>query len=358
MAQGQQPLDWAAAEALAYATLATEGYPVRLSGQDTQRGTFSHRHAVLHDVRTGNSYDRFENLSPMQADCVVFNSPLSEMGCLGFEYGYSLDFPDALIAWEAQFGDFVNEAQVIIDQFIAAAEDKWKRLSGLTLLLPHGYEGQGPEHSSARLERFLQLAAEDNIQVCYPTTAAQIFHLLRRQVIRPWRKPLVVMWPKSLLRRSEVASPLADLTRGGFRRLIADEADPKAVSRLLLCSGKVYYDLKSALTERKDPTIRIARLEQLYPLPEGELEELFKGMPNLKELFWVQEEPRNMGAWRYMSNRLEDLIRLPGVAKPARVVFVGRVESASPATGFHEAHVLEQKLIVDEALSRGKPNGH
>ncbi len=354
MAQGKQPLDWAAAEALAYATLATEGYPVRLSGQDTQRGTFSHRHAVLFDVRTGNRHDRFENLSPMQADCLVFNSPLSEMGCLGFEYGYSLDYPDALVAWEAQFGDFANEAQVIIDQFIAAAEDKWKRLSGLTLLLPHGYEGQGPEHSSARLERFLQLAAEDNIQVCYPTTAAQIFHLLRRQVVRSWRKPLVVMWPKSLLRRSEVASPLADLTHGGYRRLIADEADPKAVSRLLLCSGKVYYDLKQALTERGDSTIRIARLEQLYPLPEGEIQELLKGMPNLKELFWVQEEPRNMGAWRYMSNRLEELIRLPGVAKPARVGFVGRVESASPATGFHEAHVLEQKLIVDEALTRTK----
>src|SRR5215472_1238205 len=357
MADGTQPVDWAAAEALAYATLATDGYPVRLSGQDTQRGTFSHRHAVLHDARTGATYDRFQNLSPMQADCLIFNSPLSEMGCLGFEYGYSLDYPDGLVAWEAQYGDFVNEAQVIIDQFIAAAEHKWRRLSGLTLLLPHGYEGQGPEHSSARLERFLELCAEDNIQVCYPTTASQIFHLLRRQVIRPWRKPLVVMWPKSLLRKPEVASPLSDLTTGRFRRLIADDADAKAVTRLLLCSGKIYYDLRQGLTARKDPSIRIARLEQFYPLPATQIQELCKQMPNLKELYWVQEEPRNMGAWRYMSNRLRSMAGWQ-VPKSTRVAFVGRGESASPATGFNEAHVLEQKLIVEGALTRGDGHGH
>ncbi len=350
MAEGKQPLDWAAAESLAYASLATEGYPVRVSGQDTQRGTFSHRHAVLHDVKTGQTYPRFQNLSPMQADCIIFNSPLSEMGCLGFEYGYSLDYPDGLIAWEAQYGDFANEAQVIIDQFIAAAEDKWNRLSGLTLLLPHGYEGQGPEHSSARLERFLQLCAEDNIQVCYPTTAAQIFHLLRRQVIRAWRKPLVVMWPKSMLRRSEVASALPELAAGRFRRLIADDADPNAVSRLLLCSGKIYYDLRQALTAQENPAIRIARVEQLYPLPAREISDLLKSMPNLRELYWVQEEPRNMGAWRYMSHRLEHLVAEAGTERPIRASFVGRVETASPATGFHEAHLLEQKLIVDEAL--------
>ena len=357
MAEGKQPLDWAAAEGLAYATLATEGYRVRLSGQDTQRGTFSHRHAVLYDVKTGETYDRFQNLSSVQADCLIFNSPLSEMGCLGFEYGYSLDYPDGLIAWEAQYGDFANEAQVIIDQFIAAAEDKWKRLSGIALFLPHGYEGQGPEHSSARLERFLALSAEDNMQICYPTTAAQIFHLLRRQVIRPWRKPLVIMWPKSLLRRQEVTSPLGELTSGTFRRLIADEADPNRVSRLLLCSGKIYYDLRQGLSATKDPAIRIARIEQLYPLPSEEILGLLKSMPNLDELYWVQEEPRNMGAWRYISNRLEHLLERLERA-PTHRAFVGRVESASPATGFHEAHLLEQKLIVDEALRRGDRHGH
>jgi 2-oxoglutarate dehydrogenase E1 component len=357
MAQGNQPLDWAAAESLAYATLATEGYRVRLTGQDTERGTFSHRHAVLHDVKTGGSYERFQHLSPMQADCLISNSPLSEMGCLGFEFGYSLDYPDALVAWEAQYGDFANEAQVIIDQFIAAAEDKWNRLSGLALLLPHGYEGQGPEHSSARLERFLQLCAEDNIQVCYPTSAAQVFHLLRRQVIRPIRKPLVVMWPKSMLRRPEVASPMSELAEGRYRRLIANPAEPERVMRLLLCSGKIYYDLQQAWQNKPDETIRIARLEQLYPFPSAELDALLSAMPNLTEVVWVQEEPRNMGAWRFVSSRLEEWASAARSGKPARIDVVARAESASPAAGFHEAHVLEQKQIVEQALTRGGEHG-
>ncbi|HZA51062.1 MAG TPA: 2-oxoglutarate dehydrogenase E1 component, partial [Myxococcaceae bacterium] len=268
MAQGQRPLDWSAGEWLAYGTLLTEGHDVRLTGQDVERGTFSHRHAVWSEVKTGARYVPFQNLASKQGQFRVFNSPLSEFGCMGFEYGYSLDYPDALVIWEAQFGDFANSAQVIIDQFIAAAEAKWKRLSGLTLFLPHGYEGQGPEHSSARLERFLQMCAEDNIQVCYPTTPAQMFHLLRRQVHRALRKPLVVMTPKSMLRLAAASSPLDDFAQGRFRRVLRDTAqlDPKKVTRLLLCSGKVYYDLAHDREKRGEQGIAVVRLEQLYPL--------------------------------------------------------------------------------------------
>ena len=355
MAAGKRPLDWAAAEALALATLALEGYRVRMTGQDTERGTFSQRHAVLHDYKTGEIYEPFQNLSEVQASCTIINSPLSEMGCLGFEFGYSLDYPDALVVWEAQYGDFNNNAQVIIDQFIAAAEDKWRRLSGVTLLLPHGYEGSGPEHSSARLERFLQLSAEDNIQVCYPTTPGQLFHLLRRQVIRPWRKPLIVMSPKSMLRRPEVVSSLEELSTGRFQRLLwGKSADPSQIRRLLLCSGKIYYDLLAALNSA-ERWIEIARLEQLYPFPSEELKSLLERLPNVSEVFWVQEEPKNMGAWRYMLPLLQELIA--SHARPVRLQFVGRVESASPATGFYEAHVMEQKQIVEESLSRGESHG-
>src|SRR5258707_510354 len=290
-----------------------------------------------------------------EAPRAVINSPLSEMGCLGFEFGYSLDYPDGLVIWEAQYGDFNNGAQVIIDQFIAAAEDKWRRLSGITLLLPHGYEGSGPEHSSARLERFLQLSAEDNIQVCYPTTPAQFFHLLRRQVIRPWRKPLIVMPPKSLLRRPEVVSRLEELSTGRFQKLLWDaRADASQVRRLLLCSGKIYFDLLLA-GDKIDSSIGIARIEQLYPFPNEELKALLERLPNLSEVFWVQEEPKNMGAWRYMLPLLQELLSSrPG---PPSLRFVGRVESASPATGFYEAHILEQKQIVEEALARGESHG-
>jgi 2-oxoglutarate dehydrogenase E1 component len=353
MAQGQRALDWSAGEWLAYGTLLTEGHDVRLTGQDTERGTFSHRHAVWSDVKTGARYVPFQHLAARQGQFRVFNTPLSEFGCMGFEYGYSLDYPDALVIWEAQFGDFANGAQVIIDQFIAAAEAKWKRLSGLTLLLPHGYEGQGPEHSSARLERFLQLCAEDNIQVCYPTTPAQMFHLLRRQVHRTLRKPLVVMTPKSMLRLAAATSPLDDFAQGRFGRVLRDAAhlDPKKVTRLLLCSGKVYYDLAHDREKRGEQGIAVVRLEQLYPLVEDELLEVLRTYPKLEEVFWVQEEPRNMGAWTFMFPRLEAVVGQ--IHKTLSVGYIGRVESASPAAGFTKAHELEQQLIVEQAMSRG-----
>jgi 2-oxoglutarate dehydrogenase E1 component len=347
MLAGEAPLDWGTAEMLAYATLVTEGFRVRLTGQDTERGTFAHRHAVLHDMHSGQTAFPLSALDPTQATAQVINSPLSEMACMGFEFGYSLDYPDALVAWEAQFGDFANNGQVMIDQFIAAAEDKWKRLSGVTLLLPHGYEGAGPEHSSARLERFLELAAEDNIQVCYPTTASQIFHLLRRQVLRLIRKPLIVMTPKSLLRLPEAASPWEAFTSGTFKRVIAEPPSAK-VTRLLVCSGKVYFDLHAA---RKAEHVAMARLEQLYPLPMQELVETLKSYPKLTEVYWVQEEPKNSGAWRYL---IEPLMALLQRAAPkAKLSYVGRPESASPATGFLKTHQFEQHTLVEEALAKG-----
>lgn len=354
MIAGDDPIDWGAGEMLAYATLVTEGTPVRVSGQDTERGTFAHRQAVLHDRKTGARAFPLGELSPGQARALVVNSPLSEMACMGFEFGYSLDSPDSLVVWEAQFGDFANNGQVMIDQFIVAAEDKWRRMNHLVLLLPHGYEGAGPEHFSARLERFLELAAEDNIQVCYPTTSAQIFHLLRRQVRRPLRKPLVVMTPKSLLRLAEAKSPWSDFTSGTYRRLLP-EVDPQVtsagVSRLLLCSGKVYFDLKKARDAAKDWSTAIARLEQLYPLPHAELQALLSNVPNVQEVFWVQEEPRNAGAWRFLLEPLMHLVHtLP--SRP-RLQYVGRPESASPATGFTKSHTYEQQLLVAEATTRG-----
>lgn len=346
MLRGEEQVDWGTAETLAYASLITDGFRVRLTGQDTERGTFAHRQAVLHDQKTGRTAFPLGGLAPGLAR--IENSPLSEMSCMAFEFGYSLDSPEALVAWEAQFGDFANNAQVMIDQFLASTEDKWKRLSGLTLLLPHGYEGAGPEHSSARLERFLELAAEDNLQVCYPTTAAQVFHLLRRQVLRPLRKPLVVMTPKSLLRLAEATSPLADFTRGTYRRLIGDAGAAQA-TRLVLCSGKVYFDLARHRDASKDTSVAIARLEQLYPLPMAELTALLASLPQVREVFWVQEEPRNAGAWRFLLEPLMELVQDRG----ARLKYVGRPESASPATGFLSTHQYEQKLLVEEAFSRG-----
>jgi 2-oxoglutarate dehydrogenase E1 component len=350
MLEDAENVDWGTAETLAYATLLAAGHRVRVTGQDTERGTFAHRQAVLHDQKTGATAFPLGELAPGLA--TIVNSPLSEMACMAFEYGYSLDCPDALVAWEAQFGDFANNAQVMIDQFLAASEDKWKRMSGLTLLLPHGYEGAGPEHSSARLERFLELAAEDNIQVCYPTSAAQIFHLLRRQVVRPIRKPLVVMTPKSLLRLSEATSPWADFESGTFRRVIDEvdaAVDPKQVTRVLLCSGKVYFDLVKQRAATKRLTTAIVRLEQLYPLPEGELREALARYPKAAEVWWVQEEPKNAGAWRYL---LEPLMALTAeLPKRPALRYVGRPESASPATGFLSSHQYEQKLLVEEAFS-------
>jgi 2-oxoglutarate dehydrogenase E1 component len=347
MAAGERPLDWSAAEALAFATLLTEGLRVRVSGQDSERGTFSQRHAVLRDVEDGRRHTPLQHLAPGQAAFEIINSPLSEAGVLGFEYGYSLDWPDGLVCWEAQFGDFANAAQVIIDQFIASAEDKWNRLSGLVLLLPHGFEGQGPEHSSARLERFLTVAADDNMQIVYPTTPAQYFHLLRRQVLRPWRKPLVVMTPKSLLRHAQVVSPLEELTRGRFQRILPDNlVDPQAARRILLCSGKIFYELAKAREEKSRADVAILRLEQLFPLSAETIAEALAPYKQGVPLVWVQEEPANMGAWRYIRIRFdEDSLRRFSITK------VSRPDSASPATGSASSHKLEQQQILDEAFA-------
>ncbi|HET6326217.1 MAG TPA: 2-oxoglutarate dehydrogenase E1 component [Planctomycetaceae bacterium] len=346
MAEGKQALDWAAAEALALGTLAVEGHPVRLSGQDSQRGTFSQRHAVLHDVVDGKTYMPLAHLADDQARVEVINSPLSEAGVLGFEYGYSLDEPEGLIAWEAQFGDFANAGQVIIDQFLAGGADRWRRLSGLVLLLPHGWEGSGPEHSSARLERFLNLAARDNLQVVAPTTPAQYFHVLRRQVLRRWRKPLVVMTPKSLLRHPRVVSPLSDLAEGSFSRILPDtRSSPEATSRVLLCSGKVYYDLTDFREKNHRDDVAILRFEELYPLAvdlvRKQLEPYADGTP----VFWVQEEPRNMGAWPALCLRFDSQL-----FDRFSLSCVARAESASPATGSHATHKREQQDLVERAF--------
>ena len=346
MAEGAKPLDWGAGEALAFATLLAEGTHVRLSGQDAARGTFAHRHAVLHDVEDGRHYVPLQNVAPDQARFSVWNSPLNETGVLGFDWGYSLDVPEALVVWEAQFGDFTNVAQVIVDQFISSAEQKWRRLSGLTLLLPHGFEGQGPEHSSARLERFLGLAARDNIQVIVPTTPAQIFHALRRQVRRAWRKPLVVMSPKSLLRLPAAVSSLDELAGGGFERVIPDASggSPRSARVLLLTSGKLYYELAQARAARSLNDVHIARIEQLYPVPARELQPLLAEYLEQTPIVWVQEEPRNMGAWTFL--RL-----LADFWGERRVRCIAREESASPATGSPAAHKREQQGLIEAALS-------
>jgi 2-oxoglutarate dehydrogenase E1 component len=346
MAAGEKPLDWGTAEGLAFATLLTENVRVRLSGQDSARGTFSHRHAVLHDYRTGARYIPLNHLEPDQAKIDPIDSPLSEQGVLAFDYGYSLDTPDALVIWEAQFGDFVNGAQVIIDQFIVSSEDKWHRLSGLVLLLPHGFEGQGPEHSSARLERWLGLCAEDNIQVCYPTTPAQMFHLLRRQVHRPLRKPLVVATPKSLLRHPQAVSSLDDLTTGTFRRILPDPvADPAKVRRVMLCSGKIYYDLVHAQEVLGAEDVAIIRVEQLYPLRPSDLAAALAPFAAGTPVLWVQEEPANMGAWPFLQVHFKD----PLLGRhPFRAVT--RAASASPATGSAVSHRMEQELLIEHAF--------
>jgi 2-oxoglutarate dehydrogenase E1 component len=348
MASGKRPLDWSAAEAVALASLADEGYRVRMSGQDTERGTFSQRHAVLHDYETGRKFQPLSHVSPNQAPVEIINSPLSEVAVLGFEYGYSLDCPEGLIAWEAQFGDFVNAAQVVIDQFIASAEAKWRRLSGVVLLLPHGFEGQGPEHSSARLERFLALGADDNLQVVYPTTPAQYFHCLRRQVLRQWRKPLVIMTPKSLLRHRECESTLEEFETGRFQPVIQDPeiGDTRSVDRIILCAGKIYYELVERRRELEGLVPALIRLEQFYPLPVEELKDTFSKFADKAKVVWVQEEPENMGAWRFMRvhwDRYFSGIPLSCVSRPA---------SASPATGSKTAHEREQKHLIEKALRR------
>jgi 2-oxoglutarate dehydrogenase E1 component len=346
MAEGTAPLDWAAAEMAAFGSLLQIGTPIRITGQDCQRGTFSHRHAVLHDVKDGSLYTPLHHLASSQASFEIHNSPLSEAGVLGFEYGYSLDFPDGLVIWEAQFGDFWNCAQVIVDQFLASAEDKWNRLSGLVLLLPHGFEGQGPEHCSARIERWLMMSAEHNIQVVQPTTPAQYFHLLRRQVIRKWRKPLVVMTPKSLLRHAEVVSPLDEFESGKFHKILSDPVVPlSGCRRLLMCTGKVYYDLVEARAKQQIEGVAIMRVEQLYPLAVDELMDAIGDLPVGSEIVWVQDEPTNMGAWPYMKLNFGD--ELSSKYKLRRA---SRVESASPSTGSLAAHKLEQADLISEAF--------
>jgi 2-oxoglutarate dehydrogenase E1 component len=346
MARMEEPVDWAAAEALAFASLAFEGHPVRLSGQDCERGTFSHRHAILHDTVDDREYKIFDRVAPRQGQIDIVNSPLSETGVLGFEYGYSLDYPEALVAWEAQYGDFVNAAQVIIDQFITSAEDKWRRLSGVVMLLPHAFEGKGPEHSSARLERFLFEAAEDNIQIVSPSTPAQYFHCLRRQVKRHWRKPLVVLTPKSLLRHPQVVSPLSELTSGRLRRILPDaRQNPAETSGVLLSSGKMYYDLVDAREKQKRQDVAILCVDQYYPLRNQAIAQALKPYPAETPVIWVQEEPENMGAWGYWKHRygFRMFDKYP-------LSFVARTPSASPATGSNAAHYREHDDLITRAF--------
>ncbi len=355
MGAGEVPMDWAFAEAMAFGSLGLEGARVRLSGQDSGRGTFSQRHAILYDTQTGKAWTPLSELASDgagRARIEVFDSSLSEQGVLGFEYGYTVIAQDALVMWEAQFGDFANGAQVIVDQFIAPGVDKWQQPSRLVMLLPHGYEGQGPEHSSARLERYLQLCAENNMQVCYPTTPAQYFHLLRRQVKQQTALPLVVMTPKSLLRLPAATSTVEQLTRGGFMPVIddAEVAHRDAVLRLVLCSGKVFYDLTAARQKSGDNRVAIIRLEQLYPFPERNLREIFAQYPNATQLVWAQEEAKNMGGWAFVEPRLMNL--LPGCERP---YYAGRAASASPATGSYAIHELEQRQLVNHALTADAP---
>ena len=353
MIESGKEIDWATAESLAFGTLMLEGHPVRLSGQDSGRGTFSQRHSVLIDQTNDERYVPLNNLRFGQAPFEVIDSPLGEAGVLGFEYGYSLAEPQMLILWEAQFGDFANGAQVVIDQFICSGEHKWLRMSGLVLLLPHGFEGQGPEHSSARLERYLQLCAEDNIQVCNCTTPANYFHVLRRQMRRDFRKPLILMAPKSLLRHKACISKLSEMSTGtNFHRVLWDcgkvNADDK-IKKLVLCSGKVYFDILEERNNRKLNDIYILRIEQLFPFPKLALIDEISRFRNIEELVWCQEEPRNMGSWNFISEPLEETLIEIG-APVTRPIYVGRPAAASPATGSMQKHVAEQVKLVDDAL--------
>jgi 2-oxoglutarate dehydrogenase E1 component len=347
MAAAAMPVDWGFAENLAYASLVDAGHPVRLSGQDTGRGTFFHRHAVLLNQRNGDEYVPLQHVSDRQARFTVINSILSEEAALGFEYGFSAASPETLVIWEAQFGDFANGAQVVIDQFIVAAEQKWRLLCGLVLMLPHGHEGQGPEHTSARIERFLQLAAQDNIQICQPSTPAQMFHLLRRQVLRPYRKPLVIFTPKSGLRRKASFSPLDELSRGRFREVLggSEVGDPAKVERLVLCSGKVAFDLAEARAEKGIADVAVARLEQLYPYPSEAVAAELARYPNLREVVWAQEEPQNQGAWWFVREQLASVL-----APNQRLIYSGRPVMAAPSGGDYHRHLERQKQLVEFAL--------
>jgi 2-oxoglutarate dehydrogenase E1 component len=344
MGTGKKPLDYGMAEALAFASLLKQGVPVRMSGQDSRRGTFNQRHSVLIDTENENEYVPLNNIAPGQAPCNIYNSTLSEAGVMGFEYGYSRDYPEALVLWEAQFGDFANVAQAVIDQFVSAGEDKWGLLSGLVLLLPHGYEGQGPEHSSARIERFLQLAARDNFQICQPSNAGQYFHLLRRQALRHWRKPLVVFTPKSMLRHPDAVSPLEDLTHQRFLPVIPD-TEAVDTKRILICTGKIGHELRTERQKRGDMNTAIVFLEQMYPFPEAEIAAELARHPTARDIVWVQEEPSNMGALFYMLPRLRRIVpEMP-------VLSVKRSGSASPSTGSAKAHEVEQKTLLTLAFT-------
>ena len=344
MARGKRPIDFGMAEALAFGSLALHGAPIRLSGQDTRRGTFNHRHSALIDIQNEREYVPLCHLSPDQARVEIYNSELSEAAVMGFEYGYSRDYPETLVMWEAQFGDFANGGQIVIDQFISAGEEKWGLLSGLVLLLPHGHEGQGPEHSSARIERYLQLSARDNMQVTQPSTAAQYFHLLRRQAMRRWRKPLIVFTPKSMLRHPQAISPLDEFTKPRFEPVLVDRSVP-AATRVVLCSGKIGHELQIERKKRGDAETAICFLEQFYPFPENELRDMMKQYPNATELVWVQEEPANMGALSFIVPKLRRLL----LGVPVRSI--KRAAAASPSTGSAKAHELEQKTLLTLALT-------
>jgi 2-oxoglutarate dehydrogenase E1 component len=327
-----------------------QGTRIRLTGQDVGRGTFSHRHVVIHNQKDGTNYNPLRNLNDDQPEFDIYDSLLSEEAVLAFEYGYATTMPNAMIIWEAQFGDFANGAQVVIDQFITSGEHKWGRLCGLTMLLPHGYEGQGPEHSSARLERYLQLCAEHNIQVCIPTTPAQVFHMLRRQALRPMRRPLVVMSPKWILRHKLATSSLEELAEGKFHNVLADtEVKPENVERVVLCSGKVYYHLLEARMEREQGNVALVRLEQLYPFPEEELKEALAPYKNLKDVIWCQEEPMNQGAWYSSQHHMRRVIHAhdPNLY----LDYAGRQASAAPAAGYMSTHLEEQNKFINDALT-------
>jgi 2-oxoglutarate dehydrogenase complex dehydrogenase (E1) component-like enzyme len=369
MLAGSEPMDWAVGEQLAFGSLMIDGFRVRLSGQDVGRGTFSHRHAILYDSITGERYVPLNALareakSPVvdpvvvdnalsqetnepeaEVDFAVYDSLLSEYGVMGFDYGYSVADPGALVVWEAQFGDFFNVGQVIVDQFISSAEEKWGQHSGIVLSLPHGYEGQGPEHSSARLERFLTLCAEGNMQVIAPTTPAQYFHALRRQMKNNPRKPLVIMNPKSLLRHQGATSSIHDVLQGRFEPVLHDVLTSADVKRVLITSGKVYYDIKAA-RDKANANVAIIRLEQFYPFPQALLADALKGYPNATEILWVQEEPRNMGAWPFLGERLQSIL-----TENQKLRYVGRPVAAAPATGSHHRHEEQQKALVEMAIS-------
>jgi 2-oxoglutarate dehydrogenase E1 component len=353
MTAGALPLDWGYAEIMAYATLVNEGYPVRMSGQDSGRGTFFHRHAVLHNQKDGVAFVPLRSIGKGKNNFLVIDSLLSELAVLAFECGFSTADPSVLVIWEAQFGDFANGAQVVIDQFISAGEHKWGKHTGLVMLLPHGFEGQGAEHSSARIERYLQLCSGHNMQVCVPSTPAQMFHLLRRQMLRKCRKPLIVMTPKSLLRHKECTSSLEDLASGYFQRALpeVDDIDPKKVKNILLCSGKIYYELLARRRAKKRNDIAIIRVEQLYPFPGPELNELLKCYTSAKQIVWVQEEPKNQGAWDFVKPRIPAMLD-----KDWDLHYIGRESSSAPAVGSAKLHGIQQHDLVKRAINFNNKN--